>query len=268
MSDEKQKLDEARRLWDNAVEALDELSSVNEETLRKIAKTRTRMPVIVFGQKGRIGEGITVAEYTKDLGLGSELPVKADLPKGGLRAYILGYIDRVSMLQARDEPKQKTVELDQEEMEHGVGYHLQDQLDAEWLDDLNAFKLPALSKETLKLWAEYITAAIKQDAQLHGGYEIEEIGGKEQCFSTGFSSEIEKLISKNYSKTIKEKMGRVPGLAAKRAENSSLFSDDIEGWKTFYEEKAHKGTWLKHFEASAVRETVGKLLGEIVTDAP
>ena len=87
MSEEKQKLDEARRLWDNAIEALEKLSYVNEETLREIAKTRTRIPVIVFGQKGRTKKGITVAEYTKDLGLGSELPVKADLPNGGLKAF-------------------------------------------------------------------------------------------------------------------------------------------------------------------------------------
>jgi hypothetical protein len=268
MSKERFQLDEARHLWDNAIEAIEKLRYVKEETLREIAKSRTRMPVIVFGQKGRIGKGITVADYTKNLELGSELPVKANLPKGGLRAYILEYIDRVSMLKAGDEPKQKTAKPTQEEIDHGIEDYLQDELNIEWLQDVNAFRLPPLSKETLTRWADHIAEAIKVDAWRYAGYEIVEIDGKEQRFTPDLPLEIQKLVSKNYRKAIKEKIGRVPELAARRAENSASFPEMIDEWKAFYAENPLSNTWIIDFESSAIREAIGKALLEIVTGSP
>jgi hypothetical protein len=268
MSEKDDKTEKARRLWDSAIEALQELRNVDEETLREIAKTRTRMPVIVIGQKGRTNKGITVAAYTKTLGLGSELPVKADLPKEGLKAYILEYIDRVNMLKAGDEPKQRTANPSHGEMDDQTEYFLQEALDIEWMQDLNAFRLPPLSKDTLTAWADQITDDIKEEGSRYGDDEFAEIESIEQYFSTGFPLEIEKLIVKNYKKAMREKMGRIPRLAAQRAENNASLSNMAEEWKAFLKGEVLSSTWITSFESGAVREAVGKKLKEIVTISP
>ena len=267
MSEEKQKLDEARHLWDNAIEAIEQLRYLKEETLREISKSRTRMPVIVFGQKGRIGKGITVVEYTKDLGLGSELLVKADLPKGWLKTYILEYIDRVSMLKAGEEPKKKIANPTQEEIDHGIVDNIQDELNNEWLQDVNAFRLPSLSKKTLTIWAEQISYVIQWDADRYADYEVAEIDGKEQRFSTGFPLEIDQRISKNYNKLLRRKIRRAEDRAELIARKSRI--KGLEGqWQDLLTNKAKSKTFLMDFEASSVREAVGDILNSIVIVSP
>lgn len=264
MSEEEHKIEKARRLWDSAIEALQELRNVDEETLREIAKTRTRMPVVVFGQKGRIKSGITVAEYTKYLDLGSELPVKADLPNGGLKAYFLEYIDRVSMLKEGFEPERQISKYDIDE----DGGWEQDSYDIQWAQDLSARKLPPLNHETLPQWADQITRDIIQDAQHYGDFDKENIGSKVQHFSNGYPREIEKLILKNYRKAIGRKIKNAPKIAAKRAKNSDSLPGMTEEWETFYKGKALSGTWIIDNEEPATREKVGEILLKILTDSP
>lgn len=263
MSEENEKLEEARRLWDNAIEAVGKLRHVDKATLREIAKTRTRMPVIVFGQKGRTQENITSAAYTKGLGLGSDLPVKADLPKGGLKAYLLVYIDRVSMLQAGTVPERQISKYDNYE----DGGWRQDCYDIQWQQNQDALKLPPLSHETLPQWAEQISRDMIQDAQHYGDFEVENIGGKVQHFSTGYPIEVEKQIFKNYNKLLGRKIRRAEEKAKSTARNSRIKGLE-DRWEGYFINEAKRKTFLMDFEVGSTREAVGDVLNSIVTASP
>ena len=266
MSGDRDRLEEARKLWDNALDALDTLRHIDESVLQEVAKDRVRMPITVYGQSGKTWKGESTSRFAKRVKLGEAVNANANKPRSGLKSYILDYIDRVNMLKANDEPEHKAAECSSEEEEMGVCDSMLYNLANDRLLDEGARNLPPLSEQTFTEWADYIAMVIVEDASRYGDWEFEEVGGKQQGFSTGYPIEIERQIMKNYQKAYKRKLKRVSRRAAKRTADSDLC--DKEEWEAYYKAKALSDTWIKDIEQPAAREKVGEILSAVISDVP
>ena len=251
-------------------QAIEHLERDFKHSMREIAKHRVDWPMLQYATtepKGDEGEKRKTKELEtrmKSLALGENLPVRVDPKHNEFTITILKHVESICEVKRGDEPVRPTATVSQEDLDHGVcAGDNQWYLDEFWFHDINEYRLPELTLETVQLWAECISSRILFEADLQSD-EIEmEIFGLERQIDIAvpieFYERANDILAKSRRRSIKKARDR-----AHNKERESACSSISATWLQEKEKEIQSRTNLDDALVKAARDRVSEVLNRIM----